>query len=180
MPTFKPSTVAMAALVCAYSLCGVRHAQAQAAAPPKGEQRSSLDDQLSVAVTIYNQDLALVKEVRKPTLDAGISQLALRDVSALMRPETAQLRSLSHPGSISLLEQNFDFDLLTQAKLLEKYVGGSVRVVKTHPSTGVETVETAQVLSANNGVVLHADQPKWHTLRQRQTAIGGWRREPGA
>jgi hypothetical protein len=129
-------------------------AQAQAPGPAKTEQRSSLAEQQSVAVTIYNQDLALVKEVRKLTLSVGASQLALRDVSALMRPETAQLRSLSHPGAISLLEQNFDFDLLTQAKLLEKYVGRQVRVVKTHPTTGAETVESAQVLSAHNGVVL--------------------------
>jgi hypothetical protein len=64
------------------------------------------------------------------------------------------LRSLSHAGSFSLLEQNFDFDLLTPAKLLEKYVGREVRIVKTHPQTGAESVETATVLAANNGVVL--------------------------
>jgi hypothetical protein len=71
-----------------------------------------------------------------------------------MRPETAQLRSVSHPGALTVLEQNFDFDLLTPSKLLEKYVGRTVRIVKTHPTTGVETFETATVLSANGGVVL--------------------------
>jgi hypothetical protein len=71
-----------------------------------------------------------------------------------MRPETALLRSLSHPGSLSLLEQNFDFDLLTPAKLLEKYVGREVRIVRTHPTTGAETIETATVLAANGGVVM--------------------------
>jgi hypothetical protein len=126
--------------------------QASAAATP--EKRSTLDDQQSVAVTIYNDDLALVKDVRKVELDSGANQLALRDVSAHMRPETAQLRSLSHPGSFSLLEQNFDFDLLTPGKLLEKYVGRTVRVVKTHPTTGLETTESAQVLSAQEGLVL--------------------------
>jgi hypothetical protein len=105
-------------------------------------------------VTIYNEDLALVKDARKVALEAGANRLALRDVSGRMRPETAQLRSLSHPGSFDLLEQNFDFDLLTPAKLLEKYVGRTVRVVKTHPTTGAETVETAQVLAAGGGVVL--------------------------
>jgi hypothetical protein len=71
-----------------------------------------------------------------------------------MRPETAQLRSLTHPGSLAQLEQNFDFDLLTPAKLLEKYVGRDVRIVRTHPQTGAESVATARVLAANGGVVL--------------------------
>lgn len=118
------------------------------------ERRSTLADQQSVAVTIYNSDLALVKEVRKLKLDSGLNLLAMREVSARMRPETAQLRSLSHPGAFTLLEQNFDFDLLTPQKLLEKYVGRSVRIAKTHPTTGAETLVDALVLSANNGVVL--------------------------
>ena len=118
------------------------------------EQRSTLEDQQAVAVTIYNEDLALVKDTRTLKLQPGLNQLALREVSAKLRPETAQLRSVSHRGAFTLLEQNFDFDLLTPAKLLEKYVGRTVRIVKTHPTTGAETVETAQVLSANSGVVL--------------------------
>jgi len=118
------------------------------------ERRSTLDDQQSVAITIYNEDLALVKDARTVALDAGLNRIALRDVSARMRPETAQLRSLSNPGALELLEQNFDFDLLTPAKLLEKYVGRTVRVVKTNPVTGAEMVETAQVLAASGGVVL--------------------------
>ena len=118
------------------------------------ERRSGLQDQQSVAVTIYNENLALVKETRKVRLDSGLNRLALREVSGRMQPETAQLRSVSHPGAFALLEQNFDFDLLTPAKLLEKNVGRTVRLIKTHPTTGAETVESAQVLSANNGVVL--------------------------
>jgi len=118
------------------------------------ERPSTLADQESVAVTIYNENLALVKDTRKVTLAAGENRLALREVSGRMRPETAQLRSLSHPGALALIEQNFDFDLLTPAKLLEKYVGRSVRIVKTHPTTGAESFETATVLAANGGVVL--------------------------
>jgi hypothetical protein len=118
------------------------------------EKPSTLADQQSVAVTIYNQNLALVKDTRRVLLDQGQNRLALREVSGRMRPETAQLRSLTHPGSLALLEQNFDFDLLTPAKLLEKYVGRSVRIVRTHPTTGAESVDTATVLAANNGVVL--------------------------
>ena len=118
------------------------------------EKPSTLSDQQSVAVTIYNENLALIKDLRRVTFEAGRNRLALREVSGRMRPETALLRSVSHPGTLSLLEQNFDFDLLTPAKLLEKYVGRNVRIIKTHPTTGAETIETATVLAANGGVVL--------------------------
>jgi hypothetical protein len=139
-----PRTVIFAALALAFA------AQAQSAR----EIPSTLADQKSVAVTIYNQDLALVKDLRAISLESGLNRLALREVSARMRPETALLRSVSAPGSLRLLEQNFDFDLLTPAKLLEKSVGRTVRIVRTHPTTGAETVESALVLAANGGVVL--------------------------
>lgn len=116
------------------------------------EIRSTLDDQRHVAVTIYNQDLALVKDQRSILLPSGLNSLALRDVSAQIRPETALLRSLN--GSLSVLEQNFDFDLLTPQKLLEKFVGKAVDIISINPATGVESREQAQVLAANNGVVL--------------------------
>jgi hypothetical protein len=122
------------------------------------EQRSTLADQQEVAVTIYNENLALVKDQRKLQLKPGASSLAFRDVSARMRPETALLRSTSAPGSLSVLEQNFDFDLLTPQKLLEKYVGRSVSIIRTNPATGAETTEQAEVLSSNSGVVLKIGQ----------------------
>jgi len=118
------------------------------------EIRSTLQDQQEVAVTIYNDNLALVKDQRKIKLKTGTNSLALRDVSAQIRPETALLRSLTAPAGLSVMEQNFDFDLLTPQKLLEKYVGKTVGIVRMNPATGVETTEQAQVLSANNGVVL--------------------------
>ncbi len=118
------------------------------------ETVSSLADQKEVAVTIYNEDLALVRDLRQVTLPKGEASLALREVSARIRPETALLRSLTAPGKLTILEQNFDFDLLTPRKLLEKYVGKEVRLVRTHPETGVDRMETAKVLAANDGVVL--------------------------
>lgn len=118
------------------------------------EQLSTLKDQKSVAVTIYNSDLALVKDLRHIILISGNFNLAWRDVSAQMRPETALLRSITSPGSIDVFEQNFNFDLLTPQSLLNKYVGQEVSVVKINPATGVENKENAIVLAASNGVVL--------------------------
>jgi hypothetical protein len=133
----------------AATLCSIATAHAAVTENP-----STLADQQSVAVTIYNENLALIKDVRKIALDSGQNRLALREVSAQMRPETALLRSLSHAGALRLIEQNFDFDLLTPAKLLEKYVGREVRIVRVHPQTGAESIEKALVLAANQGVVL--------------------------
>lgn len=118
------------------------------------EMRSTINDQQSVAVTIYNHDLALVKDVRNIDLSSGLSAVALRDVSAQIRPETALLRSITAPGSLIMLEQNFDYDLLSPSKMLEKFVGKTVSVIRTNPATGIETIEKAIVLSANNGAVL--------------------------
>lgn len=118
------------------------------------EVLSFAKDQQSVAVTIYNNDLALIKDTRRLQLSSGVQSVALRDVSAKIKPETALLKSISSTGNISVIEQNFDFDLLSPQKLLEKYVGKSVILLKTNPITGIETNEQAEVLSVNNGTVL--------------------------
>lgn len=115
---------------------------------------SSLADQQEVAVTIYNDDLALVRDQRQLSLPQGRVDLALREVSARIRPETALLLSLDHSGSLEILEQNFDFDLLTPRKLLEKYVGKEVQLVRTHPESGEDRFVSAKVLAASDGVVL--------------------------
>ena len=114
------------------------------------EKVTSLDDQKSISVTIYNQNLALVKDLRAIQLPAGESSLAFREVSARIRPETALLKS----RNLNVIEQNFEFDLLTPQALLKKYVGKEVTVVRNHPTTGEESRESAQVLSVNDGVVL--------------------------
>ncbi|OGT05569.1 MAG: DUF4139 domain-containing protein [Gallionellales bacterium RIFCSPLOWO2_02_58_13] len=134
--------------------CFLVAASVPTSAAEPDELRSTLQDQQNVAVTIYNANLALVRDQRKIQLKGGQSLLAFRDVSAQMRPETALLRSLTSPGRLSVIEQNFDFDLLTPQKLLEKYVGKQVGIIRTNPATGAETSEQAQVLAANNGVVL--------------------------
>lgn len=114
------------------------------------EYTSTLDDQQGVSVAIYNQNLALIKDRRTLTLPEGRNVLAFREVSAKIKPETALLGGTG----LSVLEQNFEFDLLTPQALLQKYVGKEVTVVKSHPTTGEESREKGKVLSARNGVVL--------------------------
>ena len=143
----------------AMTIAGLLGASPTSWAAPRDEIVSTAADQTGVAVTIYNDNLALVKDARRVKLTRDFNQLAWREVSAQMRPETAQLRNVSSPAGFRLQEQNFDFDLLTPQKLLEKYIGREVSVIRTHPTTGAESRETATVLSTNNGVVLkYADR----------------------
>ena len=131
-----------------FFLCSVigHHAQNGVA-----ETVSTLDDQKGVSVTIYNEDLALVKDQRSVSLPQGQQVLAFREVSGQIKPETALLSG----QNLSVLEQNFEFDLLTPQALLDKYVGKEVEVVKTHPTTGEESRKKATILSsADYGAVL--------------------------
>ena len=142
----KPTLLALAILSALTSLSAIPSHAVE-------ERRSTSADQTNLAVTIYNGDLALVKDARKVKLGGGDNLLAWREVSARMQPETALLRTLDG-SDLDLLEQNFDFDLLTPGKLLEKSVGKHVRVYRNQPITGTEFVENAVILSANDGVVL--------------------------
>lgn len=118
------------------------------------EINSTPVDQKEISISIYNNNLALIKDTRRIKLARESNLLAWRGVSAQMRPETAQLRSLNSATGLRLLEQHFDFDLLGPERLLEKYLGKEVFIIRTHPTTGVETREAATVLSTQGGVVL--------------------------
>ncbi len=128
------------------------------AAQSPREITTTLKDQQSLAVTIYNDNLALVKDQREVKLVKGDQALAFQEVSAQIRPETALLRNLTLPKDFWVVEQNFDFDLLTPTKLLEKYVGQKVTIVRSVPNAegagAREVREDATVLATNNGVVL--------------------------
>lgn len=122
------------------------------------ETATTLKDQKALAVTIYNDNLALVKDTREVRLPRGEARLAFEEVSAQIRPETALLRNLTAPKDFWVVEQNFDFDLLTPQKLLDKYVGKQVTVVRSVPNAdgagAKEVRESATVLATNGGVVL--------------------------
>jgi hypothetical protein len=103
-----------------------------------------------VSVTIYNNNRALVEDRRTMDLPPGRSRQEFRDVSAQIEPETVTLTG----RGIGIVEQNFDFDLLSPSALMQKAVGKEVTVVRTNPGTGVETRERARILAVNGGVVM--------------------------
>ena len=112
-----------------------------------GASRTAQGD---VAVTIYNNDTALVQDRRELALTVGRSTQDFPDVSAQIRPETVTLTG----NGIGIIEQNFDFDLLTPAAMMQKAVGETVTLVRVNPATGAEVRERARILAANSGVVM--------------------------
>lgn len=101
-------------------------------------------------VTIYNNGLALVQDVRQLNIANGRSRIEFPDVSAQIRPETLSFNA----AGAGIVEQNFDFDILTPAKMMEKAIGQTVTLLRTNPATGAETRERATVLSTAGGVVV--------------------------
>src|SRR5690349_8057265 len=113
---------------------------------------STLDDRAQLAVTIYNSDLALVRDVRNIQIPRGTSDVHFMDIAATVNPATVHFRSLTEPSRVGVLEQNYEYDLLEPDKLLRKYVGREVTLVRTRMegnSTRDEDVK-ARLLSYNN------------------------------
>ncbi len=121
-----------------------------------GKEIATLNPQSEkeIDITIYNSDLALIRESRLIALDEPVDKLAWSNVAIQVLPETAVLRDLVRPTQFSLQEQNFTYDKLTPARLLEKYIDKEITVVRTNPVTGAEMYETAVVLSVSDGLVL--------------------------
>ena len=122
--------------------------------PAFAQDGAPANAQGDVAVTIYNNGQSLVQDDRQLSVTAGRNRIEFPDVSARIRPETV---TLSGPG-IGIVEQNFDFDLLTPDKLMDKAVGQSITLVRTNPATGAERTERAKVLAANGGIVLQVGE----------------------
>ena len=118
-------------------------AQPVAAAPASVTR----DDQREVMVTIYNGNLGLVKDLRETRLPAGVSEVQFMDVAAMIDPTTVHLKSLTDAAGLKILEQNYEYDLLTSQKLMEKYVGRKVRLYQTDG-----TFHEATLLSTNGPV----------------------------
>jgi hypothetical protein len=100
------------------------------------------ETQKDMMVTIYNGNLGLVKDVRETRLPVGLGEAQFTDVAALIDPTTVHLRSLTDPAGLRILEQNYEYDLLSSDKLLEKYVG---KLVRLYQSDG--TFHEARLLS---------------------------------
>jgi len=119
------------------------------------DQSTSLNDQTDLAVSVYNSNIALVRDVRQLLLPAGPFRLKFMDIAATVNPATVHFRSLSEPEKLGVIEQNYEYDLLEPAKLLHKYVGKEVTLVRSYQENGTTKREEvkAALLADNNGPV---------------------------
>src|SRR5467141_1949069 len=120
-----------------------------------GDQSTSLNDQTDLNVTVYNSNIALIRDVRNLTLPAGAFRLKFMDIAATVNPATVHFRSLNDPEKLGVIEQNYEYDLLEPAKLLHKYVGKEVTLVRSYQDNNTTKREEikAILLSDNNGPV---------------------------
>jgi len=169
------ATIALAAAGASFSPSSSPTAAREVVASPE-QHASTLDDQADLSVTVYNSDIALVRDVRNLRLPAGAFDLRFMDIAATVNPATVHFRSLTEPSALSVLEQNYEYDLLEPEKLLRKYVGREVTLVRTRQDDGSTRQEDvrALLLSYNNGPVwqigkeivtgLHADHIRFPEL----------------
>src|ERR1700737_929544 len=130
-------------------------AQDKEARPSSPDHATSLHDQTDLAVTVYNSNIALVRDVRQLALPTGSFRLKFMDIAATVNPATVHFRSLTEPEKLGVVEQNYEYDLLEPAKLLHKYVGKEVTLVRSYQENGTTKHEEikATLLADNNGPV---------------------------
>lgn len=117
---------------------------------------STLDEQDKVEVTVYNSNIGLVKDTRHVTMPFGVGELRFMDVASGILPYTVHVESLDQ-SDFAVLEQNYEFDLMNSAKLMDKYVGRDVKIERTHEFQGRKEIVNATLLSNNNGPIYRID-----------------------
>ena len=130
-------------------------AAARSSATSNEQPGTTSGDQVDLAVTVYNSNLALVRDVRQINLPTGEFRLRFMDIAASINPATVHFRSLSEPARLGVLEQNYEYDLLEPQKLLQKYLGREVTLVRARQESATTKWDEvkATLLSNNNGPV---------------------------
>lgn len=116
----------------------------------------------SPELTVYNQGFALVKDQRTLTLKAGVQEVAVEDVAQMIEANSVGIRSISAPGSFSVLEQNYQYDLISVQAILNKAVGQRIAFNRVLPDGKAERIEGV-LLSAPSAIVSDADGGQGHT-----------------
>jgi hypothetical protein len=128
---------------------------------------TTLNDQSELAITVYNSDVALVRDVRNLQLARGVGNLRFMDIAATVNPATVHFRSLTEPALVSVLEQNYEYDLLEPDKLLRKYVGREVTLMRTRQDGGSTRQEEVKAL-----LLSYNSAPVWKIGSEIVTGMG--------
>jgi hypothetical protein len=140
---------------------GVGAAEAQTTVTSTGQ------DQKELAVTVYNSNVALVRDVRRVRLPEGVIDLRYMDIAAQVNPATVHIVSLTAPKELGVLEQDYEYDLLSPQKLLQKYVGKEMTLIRviTENNSTKEVPMKAVLLADNEG-------PVWKVGNEIITGMG--------
>lgn len=142
----------LAAMPFVYRSASAQSASQAAPQAGDGTETTTLADQSDLAITVYNSNLSLVRDVRQLTLPPGQSLLRFMDIAASINPATVHFRSLTEPAKLSVIEQNYEYDLLDPNKLLQKFVGHEVTLVRPKMASGTtEYDEVKATLLSFNG-----------------------------
>jgi hypothetical protein len=116
---------------------------------------STAADQQALSLTVYNSNVALVRDVRNVRLPAGNLEFRFADVASQIEPATVRIVSLTDPRQLKVLEQNYRYDLLSPQKLLHFYVGKEVTLVRqvNENNSTKEVTMKARLLSDNSGLI---------------------------
>lgn len=114
---------------------------------------STVDDQVAVEVTVYNNNLGLIKDTRKVALPVGEGELRFMDVASHIMPVTVHAKSANLPDDFTVLEQNYEYDLMNADKLLDKYVGKKIKIVDWNKFQDTKQTVEATLLSNNQGQI---------------------------
>jgi hypothetical protein len=154
---FAFATLSIVALTAysATSKRGIQPQEKESPRPTPSDQATTLNDQTDLNVTVYNSNIALIRDVRQLTVPTGTFRLKFEDIAATVNPATVHFRSLTDPEKLNVIEQNYEYDLLEPAKLLHKYVGKEVTLVRSYMDNGTTKHEEvkATLLADNNGPV---------------------------
>jgi hypothetical protein len=147
--------VLLAALPILHRSVSASSARQAPAQTGNGIVTTTLADQSDLALTVYNANLSLVRDVRQLNLPAGESVLRFMDIAASINPATVHFRSLTEPTKLNVAEQNYEYDLLDPNKLLQKFVGREVTLVRAKMASGTTEFEEvkATLLSLNGAPV---------------------------
>jgi hypothetical protein len=135
---------------------------------PKNQDSPAEGERTAIDLTIYNQNLSLIREVRNIRIPRGMSSLVLPDIPATIDGTSLHFVSLTDPSSVRVLEQNYQYDLVHPAKILEKYLGKDIQFVRVDPETKKEFTVTGKLLSTG-----YTSQQQYGTSVRSYVGTGG-------
>ncbi len=129
-------------MLCFCGVCSLLPAEIYA-----GEILVGQNQNTNMLVRVYNNNLGLVHDTRKVSLEKGLNEVAFEGVASSIQPESAILNG----AGIQVLEQNYDYNLLTAENLLNSSVGKEVKTAVQNPQNGQMIMDKATLVSSNYG-----------------------------